>query len=68
MKHQVVPVMDQVSLLISVWLPILVKMVVHVLLLVMAVVMNASVNRSILDSTVKVQSCIVYSQLHSQGD
>ena len=53
MKHLVVPVMDRVSLLISVRLPILVKTVAHVL--VMAVVTNVSVHCSILESTVKVQ-------------
>ena len=53
MKHLVVPVMDHVSLLISVWLLTLVKMVAHVLLLVILATV-ASVHHSTLDSTVKV--------------
>ena len=54
-KHLVVPVMDHVSLLISVWLLILVKMVAHVLiLLMMAVVIYVSAPFPILDTTVKV--------------
>ena len=54
-KHLVVPVTDHVSLLISVWLLILVKMAAHVLLLLMMVaVIFASVPCSILDLTVKV--------------
>ena len=52
-KHLIVPVMDHVSSLTSVWLLVLVKMVVHVSLFV-ALVIIASVHHSILDLTVKV--------------
>ena len=52
-KHLIVPVMDHVSLLTSVWLLVLVKMVVHVSLFV-ALVIIVSVHHSILDLTVKV--------------
>ena len=52
-KHLIIPVMDHVSLLTSVWLLVLVKMVVHVLLFV-ALVIIASVPHSILEQTVKV--------------
>ena len=56
MKHLVVPVTDRVSLLISVWLLTLVKMVAHVLLLVILVTV-VSVHHSTMDSTVKVLFC-----------
>ena len=52
-KHLIVPVMDHVSLLTSVWLLVLVKMVVHVSLFV-ALVIIASVRHPMLDLTVKV--------------
>ena len=52
-KYLVVHVMDRVSLLISVWLLVLVKMVEHVLLLMM-VVIDVPVRYSILDITVQV--------------
>ena len=52
-KYLVVHVMDRVSLLISVWLLVLVKMVAHVLLLMM-VVIDVPVRYSTLDITVKV--------------
>ena len=59
MKHLVVPVMDHVSLLISVWLLILVKMVAHVLLpLMMVAVIYVSVPCPTLESTVKVRDCL----------
>ena len=55
-KHLIiVHVMDHVSLMTSVWLIILVKMVVHVLLLTMVVVTDAPVHCTTLDTTVKVQ-------------